>query len=182
MGINGPTQPNKTGKATPNDVVMTPPETADWIIKYFKPTGKILEPCRGTGEFYNKFPETKDWCEISEGKDFFKYTKKVNWIITNPPFSIYDDFLSHSFSISNNVVFFCPLTKAFKSQKMDKIIQEYGGLKEVVSMGGGGMHGFPFGFPMGCLHYEKNYIGDIKYTRNYPKRKEDKSLEFPITL
>ena len=91
-----PTQPNRTEKSTPNDVVMTPNESAIKIIEHFKPKGSILEPCRGEGAFYNNFPNTdKDWCEISEGKDFLHYEKHVDWIITNPPFSIFDLFLEH---------------------------------------------------------------------------------------
>ena len=54
----------KSRKTTPNDVVMTKPETAKLIIDYFKPTGTILEPCKGDGAFYNQFEGDKDWCEI----------------------------------------------------------------------------------------------------------------------
>jgi hypothetical protein len=46
-----PTKPNKTGNATQQDRVMTNPKTAKTIIEYFKPSGKILEPCKGTGAF-----------------------------------------------------------------------------------------------------------------------------------
>ena len=165
MGINGPTQPNRTGKSTANDVVMTPVSTAELIVDYFKPSGTTLEPCRGDGAFYDLLQG--DWCEISEGRDFFDYNKKVDWIITNPPFSIFDAFLLHSFSIADNVVFFCPLNKVFKSQKIDTAIQEYGGIAEVMHLGGGGKHGFPFGFPVGAIHYKRNYNGDMKYTRRY---------------
>ena len=76
MGTNGPTQPNRTGKSTANDVVMTREPTAKWIIDYFQPTGVVLEPCRGTGAFYNQFPGEKDWCEISEGKTSLTTIKK----------------------------------------------------------------------------------------------------------
>ena len=86
-------KPNKTSKATLNDVVMTSEETAIKIINYFNPVGTILEPCKGTGNFYNNFNINKDYCEISEGIDFLKYNKQVDWIITNPPFSIFDLFL-----------------------------------------------------------------------------------------
>ena len=167
MGVNGPTQPNRTGKSTANDVVMTREPTAKWIIDYFQPTGVVLEPCRGTGAFYNNFPGEKDWCEISEGKDFFDYDKKVDWIITNPPFSIFDKFLLHAFEVADNVVFFCPLSKVFKSKKMDSAIQSYGDIATVINMGGGGRHGFPFGFSTGCIHYKRDYVGPITYVRNY---------------
>ena len=167
-----PTQPNRTNNSTPNDVVMTPEKTAIKIIEHFQPKGSILEPCRGTGTFYNNFPnEDKDWCEISEGKDFLQYEKHVDWIITNPPFSIFDLFLEHSLKISDNIVFFCPLNKVFKSIKLDKKIYAYGGIKEVIHMGSGGMHGFPFGFVVGCIYYKRGYQGPIEYTRMYAEEK-----------
>jgi len=169
MSKKGPTKPNKTGKATANDVVMTAEPTAKWIVDYFNPQGTILEPCRGEGAFYNNFPKQskKEWCEISQGRDFFEYEKKVDWIITNPPFSIFDNFLTHSFEIADNVVFFCPLNKVFKSMKIDRMIQDYGGIHTVIHMGGGGKHGFPFGFATGCIHYKKDYNGPINYVRHY---------------
>lgn len=170
MNYIGKVSASKDKKKTPNDVVMTKPETAKWIIDYFKPTGTILEPCKGNGAFYNNFKGNKDYCEITMGKDFFDYNKKVDWIITNPPFSIYDKFLLKSFEVANNVVFFCPIIKAFKGKKLDIKIEEYGDLKEIVHMGGGNKHGFPFGFSVGCLYYQKNYKGNIKYTRNYKEQ------------
>jgi len=154
-------------KSTPNDVVMTPPETAKWIIDYFKPTGKILEPCRGDGAFYKQFTGKKDWCEISKGRNFFDYKKKVDWIITNPPFSIFDDFLLHAFNVADNIVFFCPLNKVFKGKRLDIKIKEYGDIKEIIHMGGGNSYGFPFGFSVGCIYYKRNYKGKIKYKRVY---------------
>ena len=167
-GYNGPTKANKTGKATANDVVMTPVDTAQWIVDYFNPQGTILEPCRGDGAFYDRFnPELRDWCEISQGKDFFEYDNKVDWIITNPPFSIFDLFLEKAFDVADNVVFFCPLNKVFKSMGIDRMINEYGGIHTVIHMGGGGRHGFPFGFPVGCIYYQRGYDGPINYERNY---------------
>jgi len=159
--------PNKTDKQNQTDRVMTSEEIAIKVIKHFNPTGKILEPCRGSGSFFNNFNLEKYWCEIDEGIDFFDYSKKVDWIITNPPYSIYDKFLLKAFEVADNVVFLVPLAKAFKSQKIDKEILKYGGLKEIVMLGSGGKIGFPFGFPCGCLYYKKGYKGDCKITRLY---------------
>lgn len=158
-------KPNKTKKQNQTDKIMTNESLAIKIIKHFNPTGLILEPCRGTGSFYNNFNIEKDWCEIDENKDFFEYNKKANWIITNPPYSIYDSFLLKAFEVADNVVFLVPLAKAFKSKKIQDAIDEYGGLKEILYIGGGGQIGFPFGFPCGCLYYKKGYKGDIKFTR-----------------
>lgn len=162
-----PTRPNKTKKATASDIVMTPISVAKMVVDHYKPSGFTLEPARGSGNIYRFLPSKKDWCEISEGKDFFAYTKKVDWIITNPPYSIYNEFLKHCFEIADNVVFLCPLAKAFKSMSVERIVDEYGGLREIWPMGGGGKMGFAFGFPVGCLYYQKGYKGPItRYKTN----------------
>jgi len=161
--LNKPTKPNKTKIATAADCVMTKKETAFRIVKYFNPIGSILDPCSGNGAFFDSYEnEEKYKCDISYGKDFFDWEKKVDWIITNPPYSIYDYFLDKALKIADNVVFFCPIAKAFKSNRVQKMVIEYGGLKEIVYMGTGGKYGFGFGFPVGCLYYKRNYRGDCK--------------------
>lgn len=163
--MNKPTKLNKTKVATKNDVVMTPLKTAKWIIEYFNPQGSILEPCAGKNAFYDQFNNTEKYrCEITEGTDFFEWDDKVDWIITNPPYSIYDHFLEKAFSVSDNVVFFVPIQKALKSEKLERMVLKYGGLKEIIFMGGGRKHKLPFGFAVGCLHYQKGFVGDCKIT------------------
>lgn len=164
------TTPNKTYKSTQQDIVMTPVATCKKIIDYFKPTGILLEPCKGTGNFYNNFPADTDnrWCELSEGIDFFDYTDKVDWIITNPPYSTFDAFLLKCFEVADNVVLFVPIAqKVFKSKKVDQEIMKYGGIRELVHYGTGGQHGFPFGFVVGAVHYQRGYDGPIHYIRKY---------------
>lgn len=164
-----PTKPNKTDKATAADTVYTKDETAQFIIDYFNPKGIILDASAGKDAFYSKYKnEIKHRCEINDGIDFFEWSKKVDWIITNPPYSIYDKFLEHAFNVSDNVVFFCPIAKAFKSNKIQKMVDNFGGLKEIIYMGGGSKHGFAFGFPVGCLYYQRNYKdGLCKITNIY---------------
>ena len=57
--------------------------------------------------------------------------------------------------------------KVFKGIKLDRKIAEYGGIKEVLHLGTGSQHGFPFGFSVGCIHYKRGYSGCIEYTRKY---------------
>lgn len=65
-----------------------------------------LEPCRGSGNFYHLLANTKrDWCEIKEGRDFFDYRGHVDWIITNPPWSLARRFLIKSMQVSDNIGF-----------------------------------------------------------------------------
>ena len=156
-----PTIPNRTGKPTESDSVQTKMGVAKIIIDYYRPIGEILEPCRGIGNIYNQLPETKYYCEIKEGIDFFDWNKKVDWIITNPPYSIYDNFLEHCFEIADNVVLLVPIAKAFKSMKIERMVDNYGGLKEIWLMGSGTKCGFKFGFPTGCLYYKRNYRDNL---------------------
>ena len=51
--------------------------------------------------------------------------------------------------------------------KIDKAIQKFGGLKEIVLLGSGSKAGFSFGFPLCCLYYKKGFKGKIKLTRLY---------------
>ena len=91
-----------------NDVVMTPEPLAKWIVEYFQPSGKLLEPCCGDGAFL-KHMKGADWCELSKGKDFFDYDKTADWVITNPPFSKIRKFLQHLYKLEvKNIVFLCP--------------------------------------------------------------------------
>jgi len=171
------TRPNRTGKATGNDVVMTRPLSAKFIMQHFRPQGTIMDPCRGDGAFHRLMPSGSDWCEISEGRDFLKYSGSADWIVTNPPFSIFDIFLTKATEVADNIVFLCPPQKSFKSEKMERVIQSFGGIREVVNMGHGRKHGFPFGFVVGCIHYQRGYRGDIKYTRAWELEEESLSLK-----
>jgi len=56
------------GIVNPNDVWMTPPPIAADIVNRFKPTGRILDPCRGDGAFWNVMPGA-EWCEAREGRN-----------------------------------------------------------------------------------------------------------------
>ena len=48
-------------KNTPDkDIVMTPEYLAQDIIQHYEPKGLILDPCRGTGAFYDNYPTLHD--------------------------------------------------------------------------------------------------------------------------
>ncbi len=144
------------------DVVFTPPEIARAIVAHFKPSGKMLDPCKGDGVFLDLM-NGADYCEIQEGIDFFEYEKKVDWIISNPPYSIFTDWLRHSFKVAENIVYLIPINKAFNSSEVLTETNAYGGIAEIVNLGRGRDLGFPFGFAVGAVHYKKNYKGGIIY-------------------
>ena len=91
------------------DVVYTPSELARQIIAVFggELRGRVLDPARGDGAFYDALPNhvEKLWCEAGEGRDFYDWTAAVDWIVTNPPWSDFRDFLQHSLRIADNIIF-----------------------------------------------------------------------------
>lgn len=143
------------------DVVYTKREISRGIISYLKPCGICLDPCRGDGAFYDYLPNA-EYCEIKEGKDFFDYYNNVEWVIGNPPYSIFKDFLQHSFEIANNVSFLVPTNKIWQRQVVMDMINKWGGVKSIIIYGSGSLIGFPFGFSVGNFHFEKGYSGETK--------------------
>jgi len=148
------------------DVVFTPLEVARAMVRHFPLSGKVLDPCRGDGAFWNLI-DGADYCEIQEGKDFFEYQAEVDWIIGNPPYSVYSEWLRHSMSISENIVYLIPINKAFNSSSMLKFTYDWGGIAEIAHVGPGSSLNFPVGFAIGAVHYKRNYAGGIIYRHNF---------------
>lgn len=94
-------------RKNPNDKIYTPSKVVDIMLDFcdYKEGQLVLEPARGLGAIYDKLKKPKDYCEIEEDKDFFNYEKKVDLIITNPPYSILDKFLNHTYTLCNKFCF-----------------------------------------------------------------------------
>jgi hypothetical protein len=146
----------------PSDIVYTPENIVLDIMSFFPISGKCLDPCRGDGAFFRFLPEGSDWCEVRERKDFFDYNLCVDWIVGNPPYSIFYDFLRHSFKLSNNIVYILPTNKVFQSFKIMDEIDNYGGIRTMLVYGSGQNVGFPWGFSVGAFHFKRNYDGATK--------------------
>ena len=148
------------------DVVFTPEHVAIAMIRHFQPHGKILDPCKGDGVFLRHMPGA-DYCELQEGRDFFEWEEQVDWIISNPPYSVYADWLRHSFKVAKNIVYLIPINKAFNSSKMLQETYEYGGIAEIVHVGPGSSLKFPVGFAVGAVHYRRGHDGGIVYRHEF---------------
>lgn len=157
-------QPNRNYKS--DDVVMTPIDLAEKLVKHFNPQGKGLEPCCGTGNIL-KFLEDADWCEISKGKDFFDYNKKVDYIFTNPPFSQIRKFLQHSIEIADDIYFLCTINHLWTKARLRDIQSAGFGIKEICIFDT--PKNFPqTGFQLGMFHINKGWNGDIRFNKlNY---------------
>jgi hypothetical protein len=80
---------------------------------------------------------TADWCEVRDGRDFFAWREPVDWIVSNPPYSIFSEFLRHAFRVAQDIVFLIPVNKAFNSDRMMREIWTWGGIPTVYVVGGG---------------------------------------------
>ena len=146
----------------PADVVYTPEWVVQDMLDFFKPTGRILEPSSGRGAFLRYLPGA-DWCEIEQGRDFFQCHDQYNWIIGNPPYSIYTKFLHHSFDVAENIVYLVPCNKPFNSLGLLKLVKTWGGIVHMRIYGAGKSKPIPFpiGFAMGAIHYQRGYTGPM---------------------
>jgi len=143
-----------------HDIVYTPDTLAKSIVNRYRPSGKVLEPCRGNGAFTKYMPNC-DWCELQSHRDFFDYTEHVDWIVSNPPYSLWNEWLVHSFEIADNIVYLIPFAKIMRTWKTIRSIFEYGGIVEIVFVGPGNRAGFRYGFPCGVVYMKRNYCGPI---------------------
>lgn len=146
----------------PGDVVYTNEAVSKAIIDFLNPSGKCLDPCRGDGAFHKFMPEGSEYCELAEGTDFLLYSGKVDWVIGNPPYSVFKDFLQKGFEIADNVSYLVPTNKIFQRQVIMEMINKYGGIKSMIVYGSGSLIDFPFGFSVGNFHFQRNYTGGCK--------------------
>jgi hypothetical protein len=142
----------------PQDVVYTPDWVARDMVEHFKPSGVILEPSCGDGAFLKYLPNA-EWCEIEKGRDFFAWANRVDWIIGNPPYSVFSKWLGHSFEIADNACYLIPLTRLFNSGYFIKRLLDWGGIVEIKYYADGAELGFPIGFACGAVWFQRGYIG-----------------------
>jgi hypothetical protein len=72
-----------------------------------------------------------DWCEITRGRDFFAWTTRVDWIVTNPPWSQFRRVLRQALAVADHVALVCTLNHLWtKARRQD------------VRRGGSGWNGF----------------------------------------
>lgn len=147
------------------DIVMTTPSLARRVIAAFAPemAGIVLEPARGQGAFFDALPAhvEPDWCEIAMGRDFFGYTRKVDWIITNPPYSVFRNFLFHALDVADNIVFLCPLNHFSTKRRLRQIGTEGFGFKRVI-LTPQPRDWTSAGFQIAATHLQRGWTGQCK--------------------
>jgi hypothetical protein len=148
-----------------NDRIYTPDALARDIVKYIQPDGKILEPAAGGGAFLRALPPSCHWCEIDKGVDFFKCRRHYDWIITNPPYSVFTEFLKKSLQTATNIVFLCPVPAWFQRAR-ERAIRDAGyGILEICYIPTPPAPWPPFGFSLGAVWLRRGWQGSITFSR-----------------
>lgn len=161
-------------------MVMTPPLLAERIVGHFDPRGLILDPCCGDGAFYkaickhldaSKGLNSVEWMELTKGRDFLAHVEAHpslriwNWIITNPPWSKFVDFLVQSMRVSGNVVFLVTLNH-FQTRARMRMIEEAGfRFREIALMETPPEPWPQSGFQVAAVHIQHGWKGDCIYSK-----------------
>lgn len=98
----------KKGERRDYDVYETP----EWAVAALldvipiNPSWSYMEPCRASGRFYSHMPIGSAWGEIREGVDYLstEYPYHVDCIITNPPYSLAQDFVTKALRDADVVI------------------------------------------------------------------------------
>ena len=153
-----------------DDIVMTPEWLAKRVIDSLPIKGKVLDPCRGLGAFYNQLPGDKYYCELSEGLNFFDWKDKVDWVVTNPPWSIYRKFTQHAYEIADNVCFLVTINHDLGLRARLRDMDEAGfGIRQIFTIDtpkeNPGTKEWPqMGFQLGWVWKQRGYKGPIEWT------------------
>jgi hypothetical protein len=134
------------------------------MVEYFYPEGRILDPCRGENKVFTNILPNADWCEIKEGVDFFECKKQYDWIIGNPPYSIFNHWIKYSYKIATNIVYLLPTFKIFNALSLARLYRDNGGIKHIRLYDVGKKIEWGRSRPIVACWFQKDYDGDTSYS------------------
>lgn len=161
-----------TPNSPTNDVVYTPPALAFALAQVlpYKSTDIILDPSCGQGVFADSIDQKILELDIARSpkEDFFLFNDKVDWIITNPPWSEYRNFSKHAYEISDNVAYLVTINHDLATKARLRDMREANfGIKKIFLFDTPKAKEFPkwpqSGFQLGCVWKQKNYKGKFKF-------------------
>lgn len=113
-----------------DDVVYTPLYTASQAVLGLPLSGKVLDPCNGSGVFgiamrqhYTNLIITE--YDLATGTDFMDEIGRYDWVVTNPPWSKFKEFLTKAMQCADNVAFLVTITH-FVTKARLKLLRDHG--------------------------------------------------------
>ena len=109
-----------------SDDFQTPPSALKPLFPYLKKEWVIWECASGKGNLVQELNK-KGFKVVGTDKefDFLKNYKKCDCIITNPPFSLKQEFLQRCYELKKPFALLLPLT-TFETDKRQKLFKKYG--------------------------------------------------------
>jgi len=113
-----------------NDKVYTPDALAMKIVQTILSkhpeliNAVVCEPCAGKGAFVralNACDKLAVTFEIGDGADFMDFSGKVDWVVTNPPWSKIRDFLNKSMEVAHDIFFLAPIPNLMTKARLRDI-------------------------------------------------------------
>ena len=150
--------------APKSDSIATPDWCAKDIVEWYQPSGEVLDPCSGNGVFLKYLPQGSYSCEIEQGSNFFDWQKKVDWVVGNPPYSIFIDWLEHSYKIANNIVYLIPSHKLFNPLSCLRMLRDFGMIKHIRAYDVGRKIEWSRSRQIFAVHIQKGYYGDTSWS------------------
>jgi hypothetical protein len=156
--------------APAHDLVSTPPKLAQMIVDHFAPSGTALDPARGSGVFYTALlshTDDVDWCEDIEGRNFFDYNTGVDWIITNPPWSKFRQFLQHGYRCANHVVYVGTFVHFVTRARLVDARTSGFGLREALLLPQPSAPGPSSGFQLVAMHLQRGWTAALTINNRF---------------
>jgi len=115
-------------KANKADDFQTPATAVSVLLPYLKPSWVIWEPAEGKGNLTRRFKELGFdviGTDILGGYDFLSWEPaQFDCIVTNPPYSLKDEFLARCYLLSKPFALLLPLTTL--EGKRQRWLAQYG--------------------------------------------------------
>jgi len=149
-------------RGTPtNDRVMTPLPLAQALVAALQPSGRLLEPAAGDGAFVKAMKPYGDvlWCEIDRGRDFFEFNERVDWAISNPPWSLFKQFLQHAMTVADHVAFLVTVNHWWTRHRRELVRTAGFGIERIIECDAPKEWGAPTGFQLAMVVLTRGYEG-----------------------
>jgi len=108
-----------------SDEIYTPQIAIECLLPYLKEKTIIWDSAFGSGKLASYFEEKGFIVVGNDSVDFLNEEVDCSYIITNPPYSMKDEFLKRAYELNKPFAFLMPLT-ALEGKKRGELYRKYG--------------------------------------------------------